>query len=43
MYMYLNIYCPLHAPRELEGEASDRILHIAQDEQVKEEPADHFH
>ena len=36
---YLNIDGPLHAPREAEGVASDGVLHIAQDEEVKEEPA----
>ena len=38
--MYLNVDGYLEPSWEPEGEASDWVLHIAQDEQVKEEPVD---
>ncbi len=38
--MYLNVDGYLEPSWEPEGEASDWVFHIAQDEQVKEEPVD---
>ncbi len=36
--LYLHIDGPFHASRTSEGTTSDRVFHIAKNEQVKEEP-----
>ena len=38
-FIYLNVDGPLHASREPEGVACDWVFHIAQEEEVEEEPA----
>ena len=40
---YLNVEAPLEGTRDPEGQPSLRVLHIAQQEQVKEEPANGLH
>ena len=39
----LDVHHPVHPTRDREGEASYRVLHVAQEEEVKEEPANDFH
>ena len=36
---HLYVYGPLHAPRASEGISCDGIFHVAEDEEIKEEPA----
>ncbi len=41
--IHLDIDGPLKSTGYSERSASDRVFHVAEDEQVKEEPTNHLH